>query len=725
MDSAIRRAFAVLLFWFVCSSFPAQSQVVGATLSGTLTDPSGAAVSGAQLAAESLDAASPEILRAVSGADGRYSFALPPGRYRLRISRTSFAAREYTLALAPGESKSFDVRLELEPLSSSVVVTAQAEPLDADRSPAPVTILSRAELDQRQAVSLPDLLATQPGISLARTSREGGLATLFLDGGNSNFTKVLVDGTPVNEPGGAFNFSDFTLDNIDKVEIVHGAESALYGSDAVSGVIQVFTHRGDTATPELSVFGEGGGFSSGRGGAQLSGLLGRFDYSAAASYLETSGQGPNDDFLNRNLSGNFGWRFSDTDQLRLTMRSASSEAGIPGPTLLLPPNDVQSDSLKVFSGNLNWDFHTGSHWEHQLMATESRTHDVNDDPGVFTSTDVFNRAGLQAQSTYFSPQVSATAGYFYEVENGFPSLLSGQHARRNNQAGFLDARWQPHSRIVLSAGARAEANANFGTRVVPRAGVAFVLRYGRKFWGDTRLRGSYGEGIKEPGMDQSFGTDPCFPGNPSLLPERSRTFNAGLEQLLASGRLRLSASYFANRFYDVVSLAFGPITSACSFGTGAYFNTDLSRARGANFSAEARPLRWLAISAHYSYDDTRVLESLNPFADPALAVGNHLLRRPVNSGSIVVNAAFRRMNWNLVGYFSGCRTDSNFVDPAQFDIPGYARFDVATSYDLRRGLSLYGRVTNLFNKQYQEALGYPALGRDFRLGMKYTFRRGS
>jgi vitamin B12 transporter len=83
------------------------------------------------------------------------------------------------------------------------------------------------------------------------------------------------------------------------------------------------------------------------------------------------------------------------------------------------------------------------------------------------------------------------------------------------------------------------------------------------------------------------------------------------------------------------------------------------------------------------------------------------------------------MNWNLVGYFSGCRTDSNFVDPAQFDIPGYARFDVATSYDLRRGLSLYGRVTNLFNKQYQEALGYPALGRDFRLGMKYTFRRGS
>ena len=87
-----------------------------------------------------------------------------------------------------------------------------------------------------------------------------------------------------------------------------------------------------------------------------------------------------------------------------------------------------------------------------------------------------------------------------------------------------------------------------------------------------------------------------------------------------------------------------------------------------------------------------------------------------------MNAGFRRMNWNLVGYFSGRRTDSNFVNPARFNIPGYARFDVATSYDFRRSLSLYGRVTNLFNKQCQEALGYPALGRDFRLGMKYTLR---
>jgi len=725
MHPAFRPISVAFLFWCFGNSFPLPSQAATANLSGTISDPSGAAVSGAQLVAEPLDNPSAASVRAVSGTEGRYNLDLPSGRYRLRVLRESFSAREFVVALAPGESKALNIRLELEPLSSSVVVTAQAEPLDVNQSPAPATIISREEIEQRQAVSLPDLLATQPGMSLARTGAEGGLATLFLDGGNSNFTKVLVDGTPVNEPGGFFNLSNLTLDDVDKVEIVQGAESAIYGTDAVSGVIQIFTHRGETHSPELSVFGEGGSFSTGRGGAQVSGLLGNFDYSASAAYLETSGQGPNDAFLDRNFNGSFGWRFSDDDRLRLALLNASSDAGIPGPTgppLSLAPNLVQTDSLHILSANLNWTFRTGSHWEHELMGTESRTHDDNNDPGSFTAIDDFNRAGVQAQSTYVSRKVSATAGYAYEVENGFPSLLNGQHAWRDNHAGFLDARWQATSRLILSAGARADANSGFGTRVVPRVGAAYALRYGSGLWGDTRLHAFYGQGIKEPTMDELFSSDPCFPGVPSLSPERSRTFGAGLEQHLASDRLRLSADYFDNRFYDMVTLAYGPATLTCTFGTGTYINSDLARARGVNFTAQSHLRRWLALVGSYTYDDTRLVKSLNPFDDPALAPGNHLLRRPVNSGSLVMNAAFRRMNWNLAGYFCGPRTDSDFVHPNLINNPGYARFDLATSYDLRRGIMLYGRVTNLFNKQYEDALGYPALGRDFRLGMKYTRR---
>ena len=147
---------------------------------------------------------------------------------------------------------------------------------------------------------------------------------------------MLVDGAPINWPGGLIDFSNFTVDNIDKIEIVHGAESALYGSDAMSGVIQIFTHRGTTRIPEFTAFADGGNFSTGRGGAQLSGLLGHFDYSAGVSDLETSGQGPNDAFRNRTLSGNFGWRFSDTARISLGLRDNDSQAGTPGQTLLQP-----------------------------------------------------------------------------------------------------------------------------------------------------------------------------------------------------------------------------------------------------------------------------------------------------------------------------------------------------------------------------------------------------
>jgi len=714
----LRTAFLFFVVFAVSVSLQAQINSNDARLSGRLTDLSGYGVGNVKITAYLENGASARVWPAASSPDGEYLLVVPPGRYHIHFQHPSFVARDLILDLAAAENRSLDLRLDVERVSENIVVTANAEPLESSRTAAPVDEITREQINQRQSVTLPDLLYTQPGISIARTGPFGGLATLFLDGGNSNYTKVLVDGTPVNDPGGFISFSNLTLDNIDKVEVVRGAESAIYGTDAVSGVIQLFTHRGTTRVPEFSVFSEGGNYSSARGGAQVSGLLGAFDYSASASYFHTDGQGQNDAFLNRSFSGNFGYKFSDANRLRLTVRSNSSFAGTPGPTLQGPANPAASDALHILAANLNWDFHTGSHWEHQLMATETRILDVSADPPFFTFIDQLNRAGFQEQSTFYYRQGVVAAGYSNEVENGFPGSL---HAHRDNQAGFLDARYQPHLRVTLNAGVRAEANGSFGTRVVPRAGAAFVLRYGKGFWGDTRLRTSYGQGIKEPGLEQSFATDSCDPGNPSLRPERSRTYYLGFEQLFSADRLRLSADYFTNRFRDVISFASGAITPGCPFGTGNYFNTDLARARGVDFSMESRPFRWLALRGNYSYDDTRVLKSANPFADPALEPGNPLLRRPLHSGSLIVNVSWRRMNWNFSGYFTGRRTDSNFASPAQFENPGYARFDMAASYNLSRGLSLYARAANLFDKQYQDAIGFPALGRDVRVGGKYEF----
>jgi vitamin B12 transporter len=708
----------------------AQTQTA-ATLTGTITDPRGAVIAGAQISAEQIPSAG-EPIRTVSGSDGHFALQLPPGRHRIMISHDSFAQVVEEITIASGETREWNARMALEPLSSKVVVTAQSLPLDADSSPAPVTILTRQDIEQRVATSLPDLLATQPGFSLGRTGPEGGQTSLFLDGGNSNYTKVLVDGAPVNQPGGLIDFSNFTVDNIEKIEVVHGAESALYGSDAMDGVIQIFTHRGTTRIPEFTAFGEGGNFATRRGGAELSGLMGRFDYSAGVSDLETQGQGQNDAFRNRALSGNFGWRFSDQSRLSLALRDSVSDAGTPGQTLISPrANLTDSIAQHNFDTSLHADFSSGPHWRHQLIGTEFYYREHNIDP-FFPTFYQYNRVSFAGQSTYLLKGFGVTAGYQYEVENGFLSTASNGglslaevHARRNNQAGFVDARWQPIARLTLSAGARAEDNADFGTRAIPRAGASYVLRTAQGTFGDTRLRASYGQGIVEPRFDQSFGTDPCFPGNPNLLPEQSRTVHAGFAQNLASDRVRLTAEYFDSRFHNIISFLNGTPSAACAaiganFGAGTYFNTNLARARGANLAGEARLARWLTASANYTYDSTRTLSAPDN-SDPNYVVGSRLLRRPVNSGNIMLNAAFRRMNWNLNGYFTGKRFDYNY--PSQVIDPAYARFDLAAWYNVSPGVSFYGRITNLADKQYQEVYGYPALGREFRIGVKYTTRR--
>jgi vitamin B12 transporter len=754
--------FSIVVGFFVAVVFgftlviPAFSQS-NATIEGVVTDPSDAAVPGAAIELAQLPSDNHPV-QAVSSGEGRFQLSAAPGRYRLTITHPSLRRYEQELNLATGENRELHVQLALEPLSSSVIVSTAAQPIEATAASESVSILTRMEIDNRQITQIAPLLQSVPGVSLGQTGPIGGVTSLFLDGGNSNYTKVLIDGVPLNEPGGAVNtLAQLTLDGVDKIEVTRGAESALVGSDAMSGVVAVFTDRGSTRRPLLLAESDGGSFGTGRGMAQLSGLAGPLDYSLAGGYYQAHGQGPNDFFLDRTLSGNFGLRVAERDSLRLTLRSNSSDAGEPGQTLFTPPSLNQHYDFHDISAGLSWDFATGAHWQHRLFGFESDIHELFDNPlsAFFLSPDPFgecnfprssnavpsaycdfpfvtrnqfNRAGFQGQSTYTARHFSATLGYEYEVENGFLQTLNGAHATRNNQAGFVELRWQATGRLVVNAGFRVEDNASFGTRGVPRTGAAYTLRYGHDFWGATRLRFNYGQGIKEPSLDQSFGTDPCFPGNSALLPEQSRTTYAGVEQHLDADRIRVSGDFFYNQFRNIVSFTSCFPGSACpvnpppgcSFGFGTFFNTDLARARGGHLAGEWQFAKRFSLDANYTYDDTRVLVSPNAF-DPAQIPGNRLLRRPVNSGSLMLNAGIARFQGNVAGIFVGRRTDSDFLFPplGLTSNPGYVRVDVAASYRVSHQASVIGHVTNLFNKPYQDVLGFPALGRAAYIGMRF------
>jgi outer membrane cobalamin receptor len=721
-------SFLAVIFFSLPILAQAQSTAV---LFGRITDRTGAALD-AQVIAQPFSGGS-NTIRTETRADGSYSLPLPPGAYRVTVTSPQMARVEQQFTLRDGQRREWSVRMELASLSSKVVVSAQAEPAPANTVAAPVTVITQQEISQLQAIWLAPLLTSAPGASMARLGPLGGITSFFLDGGNSDFTKFLVDGTPVNEPGGDIDLSNFDVTDIDKIEIVHGATSALFGSDAVDGVVQIFTHQGTTEQPLVSLLAEGGTFQTQREEADLSGIVGKFAYAPAISYFDSNGQGPNDRFRDTTLSGNFGWKFSDTDQLHLSVRDSDSDAGQPGQTLLEPPLLGQSGDLHDFSANLSWDFSAGSHWQNHLDGTESYFYDFIIDLPAFTETNELNRAGFEGQSTYLDGPLAVSLGYNYEVENG---QVAGPDERRNNQGGYLETHYQFTRRLTAIAGVRAEDNASFGTRVVPRTGIAYVPHYGSSgFWDETRLRASWGLGIKEPDFVDSFENDPCFPGNPSLAPERSDTFNAGIDQDLARERVKFSETFFRNEYYDIVSFASCipgapcgfPIPSTCTpadeaaeGGYGTFFNTDAARAYGAETTIEAKPLPWLGILGHYTYDNTLVLKSPNAF-DPTETPGNRLLLRPLNSANLILNVALRRMDWNVAGYFQGRETDSDFLGLGFTSNPGWFRLDVGTQFVAGAGFSVIAHVENLLDHHYQDAVGYPALGLNYLAGLKYTW----
>lgn len=717
--------FAVEVLLGISLVTPASAQAIStntsatttsATLNGTLTDPSDAAVAGAIITAQALDVVGNGV-RARSGPEGKFTLALAPGRYRVTITHPSFQHAEREFALAVNEARTWDVRLQLEKMSSRVVVSATAEPLTTEASSSPVDVITKEDIERRGEIWAIPMLTSVPGITLSRLGAFGGITTFFLDGGNSSYAKVVIDGAAVNDPGNEEDYSYLTLDNIDKIEVVHGAASVLYGSDANSGVVQIFTHRGTTTTPELTLEGDGGTFQSGHGLARLSGLLGAFDYSASAGYFSTEGQGPEDRFHDATFSGNFGWRFSPTNNVRLALRDNTSDGEQQGQILFGPPSPGQSIGLDNFSANLGWDAAAGSHWQNHLAGFESRNVQSVVDPPFGTFVSQFNRAGFDERAAYLFHNGTFSGGYEYEVENG-PS--EGRH----NQAGYLEAHYQFGPRFSATTGVRADANGKFGTRVVPRVGGVYLLRKGSEPWGATRLRGSYGEGIKEPEL---LPLD-C---SANLKPEVSRTFDAGIEQLFASDRLRLSINAFANRFYDIVSFDFLTNTPNCIAFGGSFFNTDLARAYGSNASFEIKAARWLNISGNYTYDDSKVLRSPNA-TDPALVPGNRLFKRPLHSANLAFNATVRHTYWTLAGNYVGRRADSDFLSfisdgvcmgPCITSNPSYVRWDIATVLPLHYGLSATARVENLFNNHYKDSVGYPGLRLNYRIGLKYVWGR--
>jgi len=623
-----------------------------------------------------------------------------------------------------------------------LVVTVSPTPRSVETVTRHVTILDGRELRAAGVTSVADALRDVGGVDIVRSGSFGATTSLFLRGGESDHTLVLVDGVQVNRAGGSFDFSSLPMDNVERIEVVRGPASALYGSDAMAGVIQVVTRTGRgapriVARMETSSFREPRGLlvDGTRWSADVSGGSDRLAYSAALS--RESNQGIlafNNRFSNTVFSGRT--EFLPDDRTRIDLSVGVTDRTYHRPTD--GSGQVVDHNAFDFGDETRADLRLtrglGGRLELQALlgvsevdgGTDDALDDASDDES-FTSLDHFRRASGEVRANLAVGQTVLTLGgeveqesqrSFSESVSSFGTSYGRSDDARLNHAAFVHANSE-RGPVAVNAGARLEKNERFGTGVTWQGGAAVHLP-GHP---GTRLRVSIGTAIKEPTFFENFATGFVI-GNPGLDPERSTSWEVGLHHDM-SGGLSLEATWFDQHFEDLIQYTFAPPGP----GDPNYYNVAGAASRGLELEA-GLSRRAFQASASYTWLHTEATNTgFDSGPEAELVDGDRLLRRPTQTFSVRGSAAIgdRGRAFTTVAYV-GDRADRSF-DPVTFaaqrrTLPSYALWTVGTEWDVlaengrRPSVSLSARVENLLDESYQEAWGFAAPGRQIHLGVR-------
>jgi outer membrane cobalamin receptor len=710
----------------------ALSAASAADLKVKVIDPQSAAVRGAQVSlfAKTTDA---PLKVATTSAEGIVNFGdLPPGGYRIQVLAPGFAPQNEDVAT---QSDLLTIQLHLATTSETVVVTATRTPVPAEQTGASISTLENSQLETMHPVSASDAVRFLPGAVVNDAGQRGGLSSLFVRGGDSTYNKVIVDGVTINEPGGTFDFGTLPLTEANRMEFLRGAQSTLYGSDAMTSVVQVFTRTGSTATPEIEFGADGGNFSTANGFASVAGARGRFDYNVFADQFDTNGFGINDAYSDSLQGANLGAALSHEVSLRVHLRHSNSHSGVPGEwnfngLALQPPDPGDGSQLNTLLGSAELAVTTRSGWQHRFTGFDYSYRynelNLNGDPArVFDfpsqEVDHINRAGAEYQGDYSERALArigahTTFGYRIENENGFVGdvLFPPQtHGQRLNQDVYAQQQITL-GRLSAIVGGRFVHSSVFGNTGVPRVALTLLAFRGGETLSETRLRFSYATGFKEPRLEESFAGPPYSFTNPGLKPERVRAFEAGIQQNFLRGKYVLNAAYFNNLFHDQINYQEIDLVNFI----GEYGNINKSFAQGAEIELQAKLRSRLLLNTAYTYTSTEILDNPAPI-DSQYNPGEPLLRRPKHSATTLLSYLGNRCGANLSGSFVGRRPDDDFLGFNINHAAGYVRADLGGWYAVNSHITAYANIENALDRRYNEVVGYPALPINFRAGLRF------
>ena len=645
-------------------------------------------------------------IRPSNPAFSRRSTAIATVLLIISLGRATGVTAEETTTPTPSPA---DQLLENQTQAQPVVVSATRTDIPLTESPASASVITAEDMEQKQTERVGDALRQVPGLAVVQTGAPGQLTSVFTRGLASDDTQVLLDGIPINQGlAGLYDFANLTTDDIDRVEIVRGPQSTLYGPRALAGVIQLFTRRGD-GIPGVTVSAEGGSYGTFREALESDGKIGQFDYSIGASRIDTDNARPNNQYRNTDVLGNVGWSPEAAFRVGFLFNYSLSDTG--NPNSIFTPRPLDNFLTEKWLVAPRLDLSLTSWWDHHLIVSydhERQLNDPNQDGFVGPTRALFKRITVDYQNDLRPLSwLTITSGFFYnEVSAGqerpFVSQQFGPQPTfisdfTTETAGFLEVSTKPLHNLILVGGGRIDSFNQFGEQWTYRfAGTYTVDRT------KTVVHSSVATGFSPPSSQ-----DKIFGMNPNLRPADGFGWDVGLEQPLWDNRVRIGATYFHNDVSNLIGFN----------GQFQTLNLGAARTQGLEAELRANPITGLTIMASYTYLDA-VKTDARDIAQPP---GSRLPRRPRNEGYASISYLWcKALRTTLEGKFVNAREELMFAAP-NFDIEDYSFMNFAAEYEVNPHFTVFGRIDNLTNEHYAEVFGFPALGRAIYGGAKVRF----
>ena len=620
---------------------------------------------------------------------------------------------------------------------NAVVISATKTPASRASLTQAVTVISGEDLRARGITRVVDALRSVPGAAVVQSGSPGSVTSLFLRGGESRYTKVMIDGVAVNSPGGYFDFSHLTTDNIERIEVVRGPASVVYGADAVSGIVRIFTRQG-RGKLTVSADGRAGTHKTREGTVEISGASPRARYAIGGGAHRTDGiLSFNNQYYNGTLSGSAGFTPIDGTDALITGRYTTAEFHYPTD---FTGAVVDSNSYRVqhrLSVGVDATTRLAEAIKGRLLLGTNEVSDLSEDIGI-----PFGAATqLKSSSMSRNKRRTAEVGMVFDLPSSTSLNVGGEYLdereRSVNSAGPVGGPATPTSRFnadrnnkavygeligsaegsTYTLAARRDDNSDYDAFTTYRVGTSVPIT------GSTRIRASLSTAFNAPAFNQIRPT--LFTtGSPDLNAERARSWEIGVEESLIPGKLRASAGYFNQRFRDLIQYVPGGPPAFL----GSYANLTEAESHGYEAEINLTPVNAWSAAAGYTYARPRVTKVSSAYGGD-LTEGQALLRRPKHSGNAVVTWSKRGAgSLSAIATYVGERPDLDFnqFPSPTIDLPAYTKLDFAASKDIVRdsegkgAISLTFRVDNALDKKYEDVLHFQAPRRTFLLGARYA-----